>query len=301
MLPIVTVFATSPSLRETFTVLLEHDCHLDFARGPAAAIGRSAPAVAVVATDAPIALAAQVSRVWPQVPVIVVSNTESPGFGARHELVGLDPHAIRRTVLKHLRTSSDAALRSCAASIGTALASDWTPRLRRLAGFGGDGGRSVATVADDAAALLADAELLRRFSGRARAARRSEQFIQELVSGLRDRIANAGAAIALAGSCGGSNAHGPLDLADLIASLLAARLRSRQSAAMITAVATGSSLRIAFDRAPAGGATHVELALVLAGLALDPWSWRVLVRSDGASEEIILCPSDATTASLRSS
>ena len=300
MLPIVTVFATNASLRETFAIVLENDCHVELARSTAAARRGSAPAVAVVATDAPAATASAIRHVWPEVPIVVVSDAESrrdvdrPRTGAceQHEVVDLDPHAIRRTVLKHLRPGRDAALRGCATSIGTALRGDWTPHLRRLAGFAAESRRTGPTIADDAAALIADADLLRVFSERSRQARQSDRFVHELVDRLRDRLDSAGAALALQRSAGGSRASGPLDLVDLIAALLAARLRSRRPEARIAAVATGSSLRIKCDLGAVANARCVSLALVLAGLALEPWSWRVLVRHGGASEEIIVCPNE---------
>jgi len=298
-MPIVAAFSDSPRVRETLSILLEHECHVHFL--PSHGGMRSQPIVpdvAVVATRAAPGVLRQVTDCWPGLPVVTIDIERpadlAPSVSVRH--VPLEPQAIRTAVLCALAVDRYAALRR---AIPTMIES-----LRQEIAFVCALARSMptyihhairpatATVLGTITREQADAlddvvTQLRAFSNRPSEALPEPEFAGALYDTLETTVEGTHG---MPGSCTGISrptAAGPIALLPIIGGLLRTHLR-RHAHTPITTRADSAGLVLRYCRQPLVPA--MSWPLLLAAAALRPCSWAVDVCTHGTEESVTLHP-----------
>ncbi len=287
---VVVAFPESPALRETLAVLLEHDCELRFLEPAAAAASDCAAAsVALVAVRRPVPVVHDLRRHWPTVPIVAVDVADAPPeLPPRDSLlfrVPLEPHAIRATVLQHLAPDHHAALRMNARVIAETLRAALSYSFVALRSFsalhasspGPDTYALLGTAVREQSHLLSEAiEQLERFRRRPRAAELSAEFPAALcrqLEGLDHLGSDRGALCHYAVDAACAEA-GPVELAPTVAAFLRAHVRRTADGAVVGVRLTRQGIVMRYRLRRASAASR-SWPLLLAGLALQPWSWSV--------------------------
>lgn len=287
---LVVAFPESPALRETLAVLLEHDCQLRFlAPAAVAASDCGVASVALVAVRRPDPLVHDLRRHWPTVPIVAVDVADAPPeLLPRDSLlfrVPLEPHAIRTTVLQHLAPDHHAALRMNARVIAETLRAALSYSFVALRSFsalhassaGPDTYALLGAVMREQSHLLGEAiEQLERFRSRPRAAEMSPEFPAALCRQL-ERLDHLG-------DDRGTFCHyvvdavcaeaGPVELVPVVAALLRAHVHRTADGALVGVRLTRQGIVMRYPRRRTSAASR-SWPLLLAGLALQPWSWSV--------------------------
>jgi len=310
---VVAAFSESPTLRETLAVLLEHDCHLRFLGGGSAApIGGLPPDLAVVASDDPTPLLDALARVWPAVPIVSVDVTglrrppvvapHAPGSRPGVQRVALDPHAIRAAVLQHLPPVPDALLRGTTQVLATGLHDELSYTFVALracsalyAGSPGPDTQGIlaAVLREQSRVLEEHVGHLERFRRRPRTAPTSERFLEALCGALAqsDELATQRGLLCVPrGTVPARAPAGPLALAPTLAVLLRAHLRRRAEPTVAEVTISTGGLSVHYVRRATALRGTYSWPLLLAALALEPWSWQLRLDARNAHERIDVVP-----------
>ncbi|MBP1683899.1 MAG: hypothetical protein H6Q33_42 [Deltaproteobacteria bacterium] len=298
----VVAVTDSPAMRETLSVLLEHDCELQFL-DPACLspiLGDCAD-LALVAVQPPGAIMNNLKRRWPALPVVAVH----PGASCPVSLPGitsvpLEPLAIRNAVREGLRVDAAGALRKAARLVATTLRAELTyafAALRALAPLdaGTVGNESYALFAviihEQLCVITSVIEQLERYQARPRAVACAPRFTLALLSALArsDTAARTrGLLCHVASDTPALPATGPVGLAPLIAELLRCHLRRRSGPDGATVRHTGGGITLRYRPQPPQASPGGSWPLLLISLLLQRWSWRAGMVRDGQDETIAI-------------
>ncbi len=309
--PIVVAFSDSQALRETLSVLLEHDCHLRFLGIDRVPFAESIPAdLALVATRHAAGLLHELTRRWPTLPVVTVQMAETPPrlpLSYRHiESVPLEPHAIRTAVFQKLSGATHVELRTRLAPIIEALREEIAYALGALRACAAPR-PSGATAADahvmtlmmrEQSRMLADAiDHLQRFCARPADTPPepgfAEAFYQEL-----QRPDDVPSERTLLYECArdatASRDPGPTALISLLAKLLRAHLQRRCDGPVVRIALRPGGIELRYPPRPRTTATPqastATWPLLLAQLALERSRWRLSNTSLEGTEAVHLSP-----------
>jgi hypothetical protein len=303
--PVVLAFCDSRAVRETLSVLLEHDCDLRFVARDGASAGKTMLAdLAVVAVRQPAGLLRDLTQRWPALPVVAVQmgGAIAPRVTRAHGAVAsvpLEPHAIRTAVVQGLTAAEYAPLGAAVRMLAEALRTELSYPFEALRWFVAaqalrcSADRVFAAIAREQSYVVSEAiDHLERFHARPRRAETSPEFLVALCRAL-DQPNAAVDGPPLCRCVIDSDERmptGPLTLAPLLGTFLRAHLRRQADAPVITisVTAEGAVLRYRLRRAvvPAGD----SWPLLLAALALAPWGWRFLRTADSVEEAIVMRP-----------
>jgi hypothetical protein len=302
--PLVVAFSDSPALRETLSVLLEHDCELRFL-GAGVLSPRDSPLadLALVAVHQPANLLRDLTQRCPRLPIVVVVTAQSaqpvtPVHPAI-DCVPLEPHAIRTAVLQRLMGAGSAPLRAAVRMLAGSLRAELGYPFAALRSFAAvqalsDGPDEVfAVIAREQSYVLGEAiDHLERFRACARQVETSPEFLVALCRALEQP--DTPAEHALLCECvidaGARMPAGPLTLAPLVAAFLRAHLRRRTESSAIAIRITAEGVLLRYRRRAPLQAASSSWPLLLAALAARPWGWQLLRSVDHAEEVIALRP-----------
>jgi hypothetical protein len=300
----VVAFADSPAVRETLSILLEHECQLGFRSPdhltPDLAAGAD---LAVVALHHPASVLHDLTQHCPALPIVAVEIAATrlarqPGVVS----VPLEPQAIRTAVRERLPAGSHDALRPIvhlvAHTVQTELAYSFAA-LRTFAPLdvamiGSDTYALFAAIMREQLCVIANAlEQLERFQGRPRALRRAPLFALALCRALAqpDSVARErGLLCRCATDAAAPPTPGPVELASLTAEFLRRHLQRRSQSPVANVQVTASGIVLRYPtRAPAASPGG-SWPLLLASLLLQRWSWRVRTARDGDDEIVAIGP-----------
>jgi len=303
--PLVVAFSDSLPVRETLSILLEHDCELRFLGADNVPPQHSMPAdLALVAVRRPDGLIHDLRRQWPTLPVVAVHTVPEmappltptyPGVAG----VPLDPHAIRTAVRQQLMGAGSAPLCAAVRILANSLQAELTYPFAVLRSFvavdilSGGTDRVFAAIAREQSYVLAEAiDHLERFHARSRRVEASTEFLVALCRALEHPDAPAERPLLCECSIDFRTGMpaGPLTLAPLIAAFLRAHLRQRTHSPVITVRITAQGALLRYRVRPAQQAVSNSWPLVLAALAARPWRWQLLHSLDHAEGVIALRP-----------
>jgi len=304
--PLVVAYSDSPALRETLAVLLEHDCSLRFAdMVQAEPSAPEPPDVAVVAVPRPQTLLRSISDRWPSVPIVAIDLSALQPIAPRTtpptvQLVPLEPQAIRAAVLQRSRPPHHAVLTTTVALIAQTLRDELNYSLTVLRAFAALHAASpgadthailAATVREQAQGLVHTFAQLDLFRQRPRGGALSADFVGALCRQLErpervddDRAILCECRIEAALPADG----GPMTLVPLLARLIRAHLVRRSSAALVTVRGNGTSVGMRYVPHASPPSAAASWPLLLAGLALRPWNWKVCTTTSGSEESVEL-------------
>lgn len=300
----VVAFCDSPALRETLSVLLEHECELRFLAPDDVVVNDTICAdLAVVAMHRPTNVLHDLTRRWPSLPIIAVAGAAprtatEPGVAS----VPLDPRAIRTAVLQRLPDERHTSLRASAGLVAQTLQTELTysfAALRSLSALDARG-----TAADTLAAFVAilheqsyvigeAIDHLDRFQRRPEAVETAPQFAAALCQALEQSdclAAERGPLCACTIDRTALSAAGPVTLAPEIAAFLRFHLRRRSDSPIAKVHATARGVVLTYTPRPLAYPATASWPLVLAALALRPWSWHVLGATNGPEETVVVRP-----------
>jgi hypothetical protein len=307
---VVAAFCDSSSLRETLSVLLEHECRLRFLNPESAPPVDSATDVAIVATRHPSSLLRHLSVRWASVPIVVVGTqfNRSPAPAdivpqqADVHTVPLEPHAIRQAVLERLTARPHGALRATVRSIAETLRAELAypfTALRTLTAAPASGSDGVTDavlgtiVREQTYVLDANVEHLQRLRDRPRAVELSSHFVSALCRQLEQsnqEMVERGLLCECATESSAADDVGPLTLVPMITSFLRAHLRRRSASPVVRVRVTQRGIQLRYEPRRVGPAGFRSWPLLLASLALQPWSWRVDAMTSAHQEMVGLRP-----------
>lgn len=303
--PVVVAFSDSRAVRETLSVLLEHDCDLRFmARDGAPAADTMLADLALVAVRQPAGLLRDLTQRWPALPIVAVQTAAgiTPPVTLTHCAVAsvpLEPHAIRTAVLQRLMGAGSAPLCAAARILADSLRAELTYPFAALRSFAvvdalsGGTDRVFATIAREQSYVLGEAiDHLERFHARSRRVEASPEFLVALCRALERPDAPAERPLLCECSIdfGMRMPAGPLTLAPLVGAFLRAHLRRRTDSPVITIRITAEGALLRYRPRPPVQAMSNSWPLLLAALATRPWGWQLLSSADGAEEVIALRP-----------
>ncbi|MGD0947235.1 MAG: hypothetical protein ABSA52_07370 [Candidatus Binatia bacterium] len=303
--PVVVAFSDSRPVRETLSVLLEHDCELRFMTHDGAPAADTMLAdLALVAVRQPAGLLHDLTRQWPTLPIVAVQTAAEmappmtpayPGIAS----VPLEPHAIRAAVMQGLVSAGHAPLWAAVWMLADSLQAELSYPLAVLRSFvvadalicGAD--TVFAAIAREQSYVLGEAiDHLERFRARSRRTETSPEFLVALCRALEQP--DAPAELPLLCECsidfGMRMPAGPLTLAPLIAAFLRAHLRRRADSPLITIGITAEGALLRYRPRPAQQAVSNSWPLLLAALAARPWRWQLSHSLDNAEGVIVLRP-----------
>jgi hypothetical protein len=306
---VVVAFSESPALRETLAVLLEHDCQLRFLRpGAAASADCAAASVALLAIPQPEPVVQDLQRHWPVLPIVAVDIAEREASrdaaitqsDSRLCRVPLEPHAIRSSVLQRLAPDREASLRTTARVLATTLRADLSYSFAALRSFSALHASSVgpdtyallgAVMREQSYVLSETVAQLQRFRRRARVVDMSPHFSTALCHQLErpDRLSGERGMLCKCTVDTACPEAGPLELAPAVAEFVHAHLRRTADAPIIRVSLQRDGLTVRYPRRRAVATTR-SWPLLLAALALQPWSWSVGNHVDGDQEVVSLRP-----------
>jgi hypothetical protein len=311
--PLVAAFADSPALRETLSVLLEHDCDLRFLScdTPPPALTLAADLAVLATTNADFFLR-RLSTDWPTVPIVAI-DLGTPERTAKDDArasgdpryphvrrVPLAPEAIRDAVLPHLRARPDQALRIEVARLGACLHAQLKPALDSLRSLGtgavlhGQTRASAHAGIHRQARLIAQAveqiEVFRRRPGNVQPSRR---FVSRVCDEL-SRPAQGSPETRLRCECVLRSRipgpPGPAALAPTLATLLHAHLLRRSTSPIISVFALQRGISIRYPGHVAPPAEPISWPLLLASLAVRACDWQIDVFREESFEIINVRP-----------
>jgi hypothetical protein len=303
--PVVVAFCDSRAVRETLSVLLEHDCDLRFvARDGAPAAAAILADLAVVAVRQPAGLLHDLTQRWPALPVVAVQMGAAialPVTRAHTPVasVPLEPHAIRTAVVQGLTGAEYAPLGAAVRMLAEALRAELSYPFAALRWFvtvqtlSYSAERVFAAIAREQSYVVGEAiDHLERFHGRPRRAETSPEFLVALCRALGQP--NGAADHAPVCRCVIDSDEripaGPLTLAPLLGTFLRAHLRRQADAPAITISVTAEGAVLRYRPRPAVTPARDSWPLLLAGLALAPWGWQFLCTADSVEEAIVMRP-----------
>jgi hypothetical protein len=307
---VVAAFCDSSSLRETLSVLLEHECRLRFLNPEAAPPADSATDVAIVATQHPTSLLRHLNARWPSVPIVVVDAQVNRPFASADVVpqhadvhtVPLEPHAIRQAVLERLTAPPHSARRATIRAIAETLRAELTysfTALRTLTASAASGSDGVTAavlgtiVREQTYVLDANVEHLQRLRDRPRAVELSSHFVSALCRQLEQpnqEMVERGLLCECATESSAAHDVGPLTLVPMITSFLRAHLRRRSASPVVRVRVTQRGVQLRYEPRRVGPAGVRSWPLLLASLALQPWSWRVDATTSAQQETVGLRP-----------
>lgn len=300
--PTVVVVADSPAVSETLSVLLEHDCHLQFLTPDRLSpnLGDSAD-LALVALRQPENLLTTLRRRWPALPVVaVLRDARRTPCASGAISVPLKPMAIRSAVREGLRDDSASALRRSVRLVARTLQAELTyafVAVRTLAPLDAArvGTASVtlfaAVMREQLCAIATAMEQLERVRARPRAVTSAPRFALALSSALAqpDAAARArGLLCHVATDTAVSLAAGPVSLAPLIAELLRWHLRRRSVSPAATVRHTGNGIAVHYCPHSSSAFPGGSWPLLLASLLLRRWSWRTWTVRSAQDETVAI-------------
>ena len=300
-------------MRETLSVLLEHDCQLRFLdRAAAASAEVRSAGVALVATRARRRLLHDLRRHWPLLPIVAVDLVAAGATGAppatddvepqdiRLQRVPLEPHAIRASVLQQLAPVPDASVAAAVRAVAEPLRKELAYCFAAVRTFstlhatsaGPDTYALLGAVMREQSYILSDVVAqLERFRSRPRLLDTSPDFATALCHEL-ERVESPAAErgvvcdCAVEAPCG---AAGPTSLIPTVATFLRAHIRRRSDAPVVSVRVTHRGVVIRYPhRRPVTG-PPASWPLLLASLALRPFSWSVSTGANGQHEVVSLC------------
>jgi len=302
--PIVVAFSDSVPLRETLSVLLEHDCDLRQLRaddvGPVDSLFAD---LAVVAARRAAPLLELLTHRWPTLPIIRVALGESdepaprPTGGSQVHDVPFEPHAIRGAVLRELARQPNAPLRAAVRHVAGTLQHELTYAWTALRAFSAWPAASpdAATDAIFGAVLREQSYVLAEHVGHLESFRdrpRSADWSPAFVATLCAELARPDALTTQRGmlfdcvvDAGAPFPSGPVTLVPVLAPFLRSHVRRHADAAAIRVDASRTGVVLRYPRR-SGATTSDSWPLLLAALALQPWSW-FTARTVGDGEERI--------------
>ncbi|MFQ5667058.1 MAG: hypothetical protein ACE5I7_11575 [Candidatus Binatia bacterium] len=311
-LSVVVAFSDSPALRETLSVLLEHDCQLRFLPPSAlAAFDPSSVDLAVVALQRPTRFLAELTARWPGLPTVAVARPETvlsatPTAAPRQQgiqSVPLEPEAIRAAVLQRLVPAADAHLRATAQRIAetlrTELAYSFTA-LRSCSALhataaGPDTYALLGAVMREQSYVLGECVAhLQHFRARPRTAVVSSDFAVALCHQLA-KPGPAGRGLLCDCTVDASAPHsaGPVALVSMVAAFLHAHVRRRTAVPAVRVQATPSGIVLRYvPRHSSSRRTTQSWPLLLVWLAVQPWSWRVRSTVQQSEGVVTLYPAE---------
>jgi hypothetical protein len=259
--------------------------------------------LAVVAMRRPTDLLHDLTRRWPSLPIIAVAGAApraaaEPGVAS----VPLDPRAIRTAVLQRLPDERQTSLRASAGLVAETLQAELTYSFTALRSFSAvDARGTAANTIDMFAAIMREqsyvigeaVEQLERFQKRRRAVETAPQFAAALCRALEQSdclAAERGLLCECTVEGGTLSAAGPVTLAPEIAAFLRFHLRRRSDSPIAKVHATAHGVVLTYTPRPLADPATASWPLVLAALALRPWSWRVLGASNGPEETVVVRP-----------
>lgn len=303
--PLVVAFSDSLPVRETLSILLEHDCELRFLGTDNVPPQHSMSAdLALVAVRRPAGLLHDLTRHWPTLPIVAVQTAPEmalpitlayPGVAS----VPLDPHAIRTAVLQRLTGAGSAPLCAAVRILADSLRAELTYPFAALRSFAvvdalsGGTDRVFAAIAREQSYVLGEAiDHLERFHARSRRVEASPEFLVALCRALERPGAPAERFLLCECSIdfGMKMPAGPLTLAPVIAAFLRAHLRRRTESPVITVRITAEGALLRYRAPPAQQAVSNSWPLLLAALAARPWRWQLFHSLDHAEGVIALRP-----------
>ncbi len=305
--PVVVAFSDSQALRETLSVLLEHDCHLRFVGidrvPPAESLGAD---VALVATRHAAGLLHELTRRWPTLPIVTVQMAETAPqlpLSYRHiASVPLDPHAIRTAVFQKSSAATDGAVRARLEPIIAALREEIAYALGalracaapRASGAAADA-HVMALMMREQSRMLADAvDHLQRFCARPADVPIEPDFADAFCRELQrpDDVASERTLLyECTGDAGRLRDPGPVALVPLLVKLLRAHLRRRCDAPKVRIAWRADGIELRYPPRPRPVATAQATAtwpLLLAQLALERFRWQLASTGLDGAEAVCL-------------
>jgi hypothetical protein len=302
--PVVVAFSDSRAVRETLSVLLEHDCELRFmAHDGAPAADTMLADLALVAVRRSTAVVRDLLRRCPTMPIVAVQlpDVSAPTIPppTRVDCVPLEPHAIRAAVLRKLSDTASAPLAATLRLVGVALHAEIAHTLGGLRSCAALCGSSaavdvLAVMMREQAQIIACAfEQLERFRRRPRRVERADDFALALCRALEARE-DAPVARPLLYECSVDDdctrRAGPVSLIPLVVGLLRAHLSRRCDAPPVRVSAQRDGVILRYPPRPAAASTASSWPLLLVSLALQPCAWQILCATGQAEEALRICP-----------
>jgi hypothetical protein len=307
---VVAAFSDSPRVRETLSVLLEHECDLRVL--PTGALQAETPLcadLALVAAPGASAVLHHLFRRWPTLPVIRVDMTarrgarlRPPRDGAHVQTVPLDPHAIRSAVLHELARHPEVALRGTVGPIVNALRHEIGYALAALRAFADLYGREAEPASDAILSAVTREQVhvlgrcleqLETFRLRPRAVETARTFGSMFCRELEradTRSDERGMLCGVTVTAAAAHPPGPVALAGILAALLWAHLRRHAEPSTVALQATPDGVTLRFPQRGTAVDSDGSWPLVLASLALQPYCWHLGRRVADGRECLTLHP-----------
>ena len=303
--PVVVAFSDSRAVRETLSVLLEHECALRFVN--ASSIPPPDPMLAdlaVVALRHSSGVVHDLIRRWPTMPIVTVQFPEAAppllAPPARVASVPLDPHAIRAAVRHNLSDALYVPLSAVVRSVAEALRAEVAYPLATLrscasvwvSGSGADAHLVLAMVRQQSALIAQAIEDLDRFLLRPREVHNAPDFALTLCHEIeRPAAAPTERTLVYESIVSASLLHdtGPVSLIPLLVTFLRAHLGRRCDAPLVRLSVEPDGVLLRYPPRAAPGPTP-SWPLLLAALAVKPWGWRVVTVATAGEETVRLCP-----------
>lgn len=299
---IIAAFSDSPALQETLSVLLENECELQFLTVDSLARRDVMPAdVALVAMRSPDGLLNELATHWPTLPVVtvIVDDAATHPLSGTSSSVRLDPNAVRTAVrvalARHAAGIPASAVARIADGVRVQLAVSFTG-LRAVSGCTTQLHRPEksllsAVLHQESVTISEMVAHLEAFRTRPRRAVLSSCFLADLCGELERSDAVAGERNLICSSAVDLSVHataGPVTLVPTLGGFLRAHLRRSSRRSTVQVSGKDGEITIRYRVRPPSGA--FSLPLLLTGLALQPWSWRVFRSTDQEDETVRLTP-----------
>jgi hypothetical protein len=303
--PVIVAFSDSVAVRETLSILLEHDCTLRFFSAGIVPPRDSLMAdLAVVAVHRPGSLLRDLIERWPTLPIVAVRTAAdiAPVVTPAHlpvTNVPLEPHAIRTAVMHGLLGAGHGPLRAAVRMLAEALRAELSYPFAALRSFvavealshGAD--QVFAAIAREQSYVLGEAiDYLERFRARSRRVETSPEFLVALCRALErpDVPGERALPCQCVVDSGGRMPAGPLTLAPLLGAFLRAYLRCRADSPVIVIRITAGGALLRYHPRAAVQAVGDPWPLVLASLVARPWGWHLSRSVDCTEETLALRP-----------
>lgn len=308
--PVVIALSDSPRLRETLSVLLEHECDLRSLRPTALhGIDPTFADLAVVALSRPLPFLQDLASRCPALPVINIDLKPRSTAGgpirlrqSRVRNVPLEPHAIRAAVMRELARQPDGPLRTTVRWLAHTLQAEISYPLVALRALcaapvrdaaPGSEGVLAAVIREQVHVLSEVMAALAIFQERPRDAELGSGFAPTLCQDLEraDRLTTErGVLWELDVDTDAAALRGPLGLTSTITALLHAHLRRRAASPVIRVRASSTHVEVRYTARVPGAGVARSWPLLLVALTLRPSGWEVDVTHTGDDEAIRMRP-----------